>query len=320
MAERCTQSRVFRAVEYKVRVAERPLAARAAHVARVAAAQWGPIHQRQLRECGIGRDAISRWVAAGRLHPRYPGVYTVGHAALPIEGELTAALLAAGQGAALSHATAAWWWRLIENEPSVIEISVPSRRQCPPGLKLYRRQSLDRVWERRLPVTPAIQTLLDFAAGSTVTRVRRALAEGEYRELVDVNAVPPALGRGRPGSATLRAALRIHQPRLARTRSELERAFLALCESAHIPVPAFNTYLCGYLVDAVWREQRVVVELDGLDGHRTSAQLERDHGRDLVLRQNGFETRRYTWQQVTQKRDEVVDDLPASVREARYQR
>ncbi|HEY5318980.1 MAG TPA: DUF559 domain-containing protein, partial [Solirubrobacteraceae bacterium] len=167
---------------------------------------------------------------------------------------------------------------------------------------------------RRLPVTPVIQTLLDFAADNSEDRVRRALAEAEYLRLVDVHLVPAALGRGRPGSATLRAALRRHQPELARTRSQLERAFLALCETAGLPAPEVNTYVCGYLVDAVWREQRVVVELDGVDGHHTPAQLERDHERDFVLRRNGFEGRRYTWRQVTRKAAEVFADLPSSVR------
>jgi very-short-patch-repair endonuclease len=72
--------------------------------------------------------------------------------------------------------------------------------------------------------------------------------------------------------------------------------------------------ICGYHVDAVWREQRVAVELDGLQGHRTPAQLERDHNRDLTLRQNRFETRRYTWHQVTKKGKQVVADLPSAVR------
>jgi hypothetical protein len=78
-----------------------------AHVSRVAAAQWGVIGLRQLRECGVAKSTVADWANAGRLHRRYPGVYTVGHPSLPVEGELTAALLAAGPDAVLSHATAA---------------------------------------------------------------------------------------------------------------------------------------------------------------------------------------------------------------------
>jgi very-short-patch-repair endonuclease len=313
------QSAVFGPPGTAVRAAARPLAVRVAHVARVAAAQWGAIDDGQLRDCGIGAHAIARWVAAGRLHPRYPGVHAYGHAALPIEGELTAALLAAGPGATLSHATAAWWWGLIEKQPSVIEISVPRRRRATPGIKLHHPRELITVPHRRLPVTPPIQTLRDFASGATVEDTRGALAQGEYRRLVELEEVRDALGRGRPGSATLARALKRHQPQLARTRSELEKAFIALCEWATIPVPEFNRKVFGYPVDALWLEQRVAVELDGLDNHRTPAQLERDHERDLVLRQNSFETRRYTWHQTTRQRAEVVADLPSVVREP-YQR
>jgi very-short-patch-repair endonuclease len=308
-------SPAYRDQSEKVRRVAQALANRTALAARVAAAQWGAIHHRQLLDCGISSSTISRWIAGGRLHPRYPGVYTLGHRALPTEGELTAALLAAGPGATLSHATAAWWWGLIERQPRIIEISVPRHRRGPRGIKLHHPRHLHRTSHRRLPVTPPIQTLRDFASGASVEDTRRALAQGEYRRLIDVAVIPQALGRGRPGSATLAQALKRHQPQLARTRSELEKAFIALCESANIPVPAFNTKVCGYPVDAVWREQRVAVELDGLDNHRTPAQLERDHERDLVLRQSSFETRRYTWHQVTRKRARVVSDLPSSIRE-----
>jgi very-short-patch-repair endonuclease len=241
-------------------------------------------------------------------------VYSVGHAALPVEGRLTAALLFAGPGAAISHATAAWWWGLMEEHPELIDISAPGRRRGAPGVRIHHPGRVERIWHRRLPVTPVIATLLDFAASAPLYRVRQALAEAEYRDLVDVDLVSETLGRGRPGSAKLRAAVRRHQPELARTRSRLEAAFLALCETATLPTPEINTMVCGWLVDAVWREQRVVVELDGLKGHRTPAQLERDHERDLVLRRNHFETRRYTWQQVTRQARDVVADLPSSVR------
>jgi very-short-patch-repair endonuclease len=281
----------------------------------VAAAQWGVIGLRQLRECGVAKSTAADWAKAGRLHRRYPGVYVLGHPWLPVEGELTAALLAAGPGAVLSHATAAWWYGLIDNQPDLIEISVPGRRRAPPaGLKFHHPLHLERAHYRRLPITPPIQTLLDFAAGATIDEVRRALAEAEFQKLLDVVGVRQALGRGRPGSATLRAALNRHQPELAKTRSQLERAFLTLCEATGLPMPEFNVYLWGYLVDAVWREQRVVVELDGLQGHRTPAQLEKDHERDLVLRQHGFAGRRYTWQQVTKRPQQVFADLPGAVR------
>jgi len=56
-----------------------------------------------------------------------------------------------------------------------------------------------------------------------------------------------------------------HEPRIALTRSELERRFLALCESAGLPLPEVNAVVEGWTVDALWCRERVVVELDGRD-------------------------------------------------------
>jgi very-short-patch-repair endonuclease len=297
-------------------IRDQPAAVRWKLVVRVGAAQWGPIDHLQLRDCGVDKRATSRLVASGHLHPKYRGVYAVGHPNLPVEGELTAALLAAGPGAALSHATAAWWWGLVERQPPVIEISVPSRREPVPGIRLHHPRDLKTTHHRRLPITPVIQTLLDYAATTSVHRVRRALAEAEYLERVDLDDVRPALGRGRPGSATLRKALDTHQPELAMTKSRLERKFLALCRTHGLPTPEVNAKFCGYKVDALFREQLVAVELDGLKGHRTRAQRESDYQRDLVLRKHGYTVIRYTWWQVTGRPKEVAADLVRALAKA----
>ncbi len=85
---------------------------------------------------------IARWAGAGRLHRLHPGVYALGHRSLSIEGELVAALLHAGPGAALSHATAAWWWRLIDHRPLEIELSAPGYAVSRPGLRVYHPRRL----------------------------------------------------------------------------------------------------------------------------------------------------------------------------------
>src|SRR4051794_31854498 len=82
-------------------------------VLRFAERQWGVVARWQLQQCGISGTTISRWVVAGRLHRIHPGVYALGHKALSLEGRLLAAVLYAGPGAALSHASAAHWWGLI---------------------------------------------------------------------------------------------------------------------------------------------------------------------------------------------------------------
>ena len=66
----------------------------------------------QLGRIEFTRSSISRWVAAGRLHPVVPRVYAVGHGALSQEARWMAAVLMAGENAALSRLSAALLWRI----------------------------------------------------------------------------------------------------------------------------------------------------------------------------------------------------------------
>jgi very-short-patch-repair endonuclease len=66
-------------------------------------------------------------------------------------------------------------------------------------------------------------------------------------------------------------------------------------------------------VDALWREQHLVVECDGYDGHGSRAQIERDRRRELRLRAAGFRVLRYTWSQITLEPALVIADLRAAL-------
>ncbi len=279
----------------------------------MAARQFGRVSRAQMLDHGIDKSAIERWVHQGYLHRVHPGVYAVGHIADSIEGDLAAALLYAGRGAMLSHASAAWWWGLIDQMPSKIHVTVAGRRRSARAVVVHDRRMRARAWHKRLPVTSVVDTLVDFAATASLPRVRRALAEADYQQLLTVEHVAAALVRGRRGAANLRDALARHQPRLALTRSRLERAFLALCESAGLPMPEINATVGRMTVDAVWRRERVAVELDGFRAHRTRAQLEGDRRRELRLRALGFTVARYVEDQVVGDVQLVVRDLTALV-------
>lgn len=272
--------------------------------------QFGRISWRQLRQLGIAESTVFSWTKAGYLHPdKLPGVYAVGHRAPSVEGDLSAAVLHAGRGAMLSHATALWWYGILDRRPASIDVSTPGRVKPRRGIKIHARRELERKWHRGLPITSVAQALLDYAARAPLRRVRYAVAQAEYHELLDLKEVGVMLGRGKPGSAKLRRALERHLPQLARTRSEMEQVFLPLCERGGVPLPEVNVAVAGVLVDAVWREARVVVELDGLGGHRTRAQIERDRSKDLQLRAAGYTVLRYTWEQITNEPELVLADL-----------
>jgi len=283
-----------------------------ATAARIAHDHHGRITRAQLLDAGIDAKRVERWLADGRLRRVHIGVYAVGHRALSIEGRLAAALLYAGPGAMLSHATAAWWWGLWEAAPSRIHVSAPGRRRSVPGLAVHGRRRLERVWHRRLSVTTVAQTLLDLAIDAAPMALRRALAEAEYRRLVKLDAVAAVARRGVAGSAALNTAVTSHRPELALTRSRLEERFLALCEAEAIPIPQVNATVCGLEVDALWEEQKLAVELDSRTWHISTLQFEEDHRRDRALRRGGYLPLRITAAQWREGIEEVDECLRAA--------
>jgi hypothetical protein len=222
---------------------------------------------------------------------------------------MLAAILHAGPGSVLSHATAAWWWGLIPDEPIIIDISTANRSRSTEGVRVHHPRRVEATSHRRFPITTVARTLVDLAAQSPLSVVRQALAEAEYRGLLNLDEIEQYLGRGRPGGRRLRQALARHQSRLALTRSDLERRFLALCERAGIPLPEVNEPVSRMRIDKVWPRHRIAVELDGYEGHHTPAQMERDRRRELQARMHGYTVVRYTWSQVVNEPDLVVADL-----------
>ena len=286
-------------------------------VARLADRQNGRVSVAQLKAVGVASVAVARLVADGYLRPDLPRVYAVGHRAPSVEANVTAAVLYAGPGAMLSHATALWWRGLLDRRPWPLEVSTPRRCRSLPGVTVHGRRDCRREWHNGLPMTSIEQALLDFAAVAPLERVRYALANADYKKALDVDALQVIAGNGRPGSTNLRTAIKRHDPRLARTRSPLERIFLPFCEARGIPLPDdVNVWIEGVLVDAVWWKQRLVVELDGKDNHSSWAQIQRDRSNELKLRAAGFDVRRYGTVQFEEQPELVARDLIARVSSA----
>jgi very-short-patch-repair endonuclease len=282
-------------------------------VSALAARQSGVVARRQLALLDVGGSVVGDWTDAGYLHRRLPGVYAVGHTAPSVEADLTAALLYAGPGAMLSHATGAWWLGLVQRRPGAIQVSTPRRCRSQPGVEVRDRRGETRRWHRALPVAPVAHILVDYAATAETDHLQRALAQAEYRGWLDLDLLHSLLGHGRPGSAALRRALRDHEPRLALTESELERRMLALCKRFELPLPECNATIEGLRVDALWREQRVVVEVDGKDAHRTWRQIQHDRDRDLILRAAGYVVLRYGSRQLDRQPAAVAADIAAAL-------
>src|SRR5690349_19310148 len=110
--------------------------------------QWGRVSWAQLVALGVDDSAISRWAASGYLHQELPRVYAVGRRAPSVGGDHTAAVLYAGPGAMLSHASALWWRGLIDKQPHPIQVSTPRRCQSLRVVKVHGRRTCTRAWHK----------------------------------------------------------------------------------------------------------------------------------------------------------------------------
>ena len=90
--------------------------------------------------------------------------------------------------------------------------------------------------------------------------------------------------------------------------SRLERRFRDLLIGHGIELPERNQRVGPWTVDCLWRERRVVVELDGRQ-HERPHQTDRDDDRDLWLRRHRYTVRRYGQRQIEQRPNEVIADL-----------
>lgn len=162
---------------------------------RLAKSQHDVIARSQLLDLGFSPKAIKHRVSSGRLHPIHRGIYAVGRPSLTPHGRWMAAVLACGDGAVLSHSSAAALWRIGFESRSVVELSLPSpsrRRRL--GLRIHRRPSLqqrDTTIEHGIPVTTPIQTLIDLSLRLDRRGVERMINEADKYDLVH----PPELRR-----------------------------------------------------------------------------------------------------------------------------
>lgn len=283
----------------------------------LAADRWGVVSRGQLLDAGLSRKQVANRVRAGRLLRLHRGVYAVGHARLRREGRWLAAVLAVGPGAVLSHRDAAGLHDLRPANHASIDVTTTANRPDEPGVRVHRTRSLDAqdvTTVSGIPVTTVARTLVDLAGQIPHDHLTKAIKEAERQRTFDLRAVEAVMARTRgrrgPGHRAMREALLERRALEATaTRSLLEDAFLKLVRDAGVSIPATNALVEGLQVDAVWRTQRIAVELDGWQDHGTRRAFEDDRERDAILTSAGWRVVRFTYRQVTQGPDAVVETL-----------
>jgi hypothetical protein len=280
--------------------------------------QAGVVDRSQLRGLGLGKGAIDHRVKRRLLVPYHWGVYAVGHGAVSKEGHWMAAVLAGGPGAVLSHRSAAELWGLRPGQTAPIEITTQKRRRPRPGLTPHC-SSLppdERTTTNGIPATTVPRTILDEAATATTRQVERMINEADVQHLWDRLSLDDLLRRypNRAGSATVREALLGRRAGATLTKSELEEMFIGFLDEFGLPRPEINATLMvngsGLEPDCLWREQRLVVELDSRRFHHTPRAFESDRERDRRLAVDDWRTIRVTGRMLrADRRIRLADDL-----------
>ena len=198
-----------------------------------------------------------------------------------------AAVPACGPKAALSHRSAATLWRIISRWPSTPEVTTPTKHSLK-GIHVHRSTSADTTTHYGISVTTPLRTLVDLADVLTPKQLTRALNEAQVQRLVTAAELTTLLTRY-PGRRTAQL-----MPERGATRSELEDRFVRFLKRHKLPLPEFNQTIAGHEVDAVYREQKLVIELDSRQFHTTTQAFENDRDRDADLLNVGFPTVRIT--------------------------
>jgi predicted transcriptional regulator of viral defense system len=278
-------------------------------VGRLAGGQSGVVTLGQLEALGLTEDAVIKRVARGQLHRIHQTVYSLTPQVMTERGKFMAAVLACGSGAVLSHRSAAYLWGLVDSWEEPVDVTAPNRRgRSPDGVAAHRDGSLqpiDTTILYGIPCTTVARTILDFAGIEPEWKVRKVVAQAEVLRVLDKAKLRALLKRSRRrrGVARLRLILDSIHPQTKRTRSELERLFLAMCAKHSVPEPEVNVWLAApngkrYQADFLWRDQRRIMEADSRRFHDTYTAFVEDRKRQQQLELAGWRVSRCTWEEV----------------------
>ncbi|MFL5825023.1 MAG: hypothetical protein ACJ76V_00720 [Thermoleophilaceae bacterium] len=206
-----------------------------------------------------------------------------------------AAVLACGDGAVLSHRSAADLWNLRPSSSAAVDVTVQSsgrrRRERIRVHQVTRLDQQDVTARNRIPVTTIARTLLDLSAVLNKRQLTYVIEQAERQQRFDKAAIKETSERNprHPGLTALRAAVTTFEPEMTHTRSDLERELLDLCRRFGLPTPSMNVVVAGHTVDAFWPEHGLVVEVNSDRYHGTRRARANDAKRAADLQLAGHE-------------------------------
>jgi hypothetical protein len=235
---------------------------------------------------------------------------------------LRAALLACGEGAVISHGTAAAFHGLWDKAPHLIDVTVPveaGRKIDGVRCRRCRYPEPEEVETRAgVAVTTVARTLIDLAGMVGLTTLKKTVGRAAIRKRLDLQAVDLAIhnAKRRRGLKSLELALvpyRTKDGKALDVRSDFETLVLPELLDSGLSRPGCNIPLEidgeRLVVDFLWEKQRVVVETDGRETHETPPAFQSDRRRDQFLASAGYRVLRVTWEQIHVERAAVLSRI-----------
>jgi Protein of unknown function (DUF559) len=222
-----------------------------------------------------------------------------------------AAVLACGEGAVLSHRSAAvlWGFASAATGPSDVTAARGRRRR---GITVHEGSVVDVERRRvaRIPVTSVARTLFDLAEVIDEKQLERAFEEADRLRLLKLPELQAVCERGY-GRRALRPIRRLlGEARYPEdTQSLLEDHVVDLCREYDLPHPVTGAVVLGREVDAFWPEHKLMVEADSWKFHGHRAAFERDRERDTTMQVEGYRVIRLTHRRLKREPATVADQL-----------
>jgi very-short-patch-repair endonuclease len=257
--------------------------------------QAGVVSLGQAVACGMSARTVRRWVQEGRWRRVRPAVFLVGGHRYTDEARIRAVALWAGPEGVITGPAAAYWHRMLERAPAIVDLTVPAGRGSKPqlGVRIRRRDLHAEDVRVRLDVRvaakplAALETAVALSDGS-------AFLDRALQKHVPFAEVYRAYCRnmGRPGSA---AAGRLLVAAADRADSAAERLLVRLLREAGIGGWVLGHPLGPYRIDLAFPAQRVAIEVDGWADHVDPERFRNDRRKGNFITRSGWDLLRFTW-------------------------
>jgi len=263
----------------------------------VASGQWSLVTRAQLVEAGVTEKQIITLLRSGLLRPLRRRVYALVGAPRSWQQTALAAVLAAGEGAVASHATAARLWGFAYLPAESVDVTVESDIRPPAGV---RRTTIlppaDVTTRSGVPCTSFERTLCDCTTILSPFQLGRVLDDGLRRDLASLDRLTKCVFRLDSGPGR---RLRVAQQLLAERDASFdpggsasELRVLAVLREAGIPAPIQQYRVRvdsrSFELDFAWPKQRVFAEYYGLPVHSGASAVAYDSARLTAMVAEGW--------------------------------